>query len=236
MQTGLSLSLSVCCPFRRGRADGDVAFDRGDGSGRAGGRGLQMALVPPHISAASSSVHRWGGGFLAEWLARAFTAEMRAVVQRVSEASVTVDGEVVGAIGVGFLVLVCAMDGDGDSDVAWMRAKLPALRIFPNEAGRFDRSLTDVGGAILLVSQFTLSAELAPGRSKGNRPAFTGAEAPAAAAARVDALAAALREDGVVVETGRFGAHMEVALVNSGPVTLWLESRPGTAAGQGQPS
>ena len=158
---------------------------------------------------------------------------MRAVVQRVSQASVTVDGEVVGAIGVGLAVLVCAMAGDGDSDVAWMRVKLPALRIFPNDAGRFDRALADVGGAVLLVSQFTLAAELAPGRSKGNRPAFTGAEAPDAAAARVAALADGLRADGVAVETGRFGAHMDVALVNSGPVTLWLDSRPAGPAGQG---
>jgi D-tyrosyl-tRNA(Tyr) deacylase len=170
------------------------------------------------------------GRFLAIAVERALTAFMRAVVQRVKEASVSVDGDVVGAIGVGFLVLVCAMEGDADSDVAWLRAKLPALRVFPNDAGRFDRSLTDVGGALLVVSQFTLAAELSPGRSKGNRPAFTGAEAPDAAAARVAALAAGLRADGVVVETGRFGAHMDVALINDGPVTLWLDSRPGTVA------
>ena len=162
---------------------------------------------------------------------------MRAVVQRVSFASVTVDGEagpeVVGAIGSGLLVLVCAMAGDTADDVAWLASKLPALRICPDEAGRMNRSLLDrepADRALLVVSQFTLSAPIGPGVSKGNRPAFVAAMAPEPAAAMVNDLMQRLRSAGCVVAGGRFGAHMRVALENDGPVTLWVDTRAGREA------
>jgi D-tyrosyl-tRNA(Tyr) deacylase len=158
---------------------------------------------------------------------------MRALVQRVSSAAVLVDGGVVGAIGPGLLVLACAMDGDTDEDVAWLAAKLPALRVFPDAQDRMNLALGDAPGrGLLVVSQFTLSADLGPGVSKGNRPAFTAAMAPAPAAAMVDDLVGRLRAAGCTVETGRFGAHMAVQLVNDGPVTLWLDTR---RAGQPSP-
>jgi D-tyrosyl-tRNA(Tyr) deacylase len=162
---------------------------------------------------------------------------MRAVVQRVSSASVTVDGdagpEVVGAIGAGLLVFVCAMAGDTADDIAWLASKLPALRIFPDEAGRINRALLDrepTERALLVVSQFTLSAPLGPGVSKGNRPAFVAAMPPEPAAAMVDDLIQRLRAGGCVVAGGRFGAHMRVALENDGPVTLWVDTRAGREA------
>ena len=162
---------------------------------------------------------------------------MRAVVQRVSSASVTVDGdvgpEVVGAIGPGLLVLVCAMGGDTAEDVAWLAQKLPALRIFPDDAGRMNLALLDrpvADRGILVVSQFTLSAPLGPGIGKGNRPAFTAAMAPAPAAALVESLKERLAAAGCQVAGGRFGAHMRVALENDGPVTLWLDTRAGREA------
>lgn len=152
---------------------------------------------------------------------------MRALVQRVSSAAVVVDGEVVGRIGPGLLVLACAMAGDTDRDVAWLAAKLPALRIFPDAAGRMNTALGDEPGrGLLVISQFTLSADLGPGVAKGNRPAFTAAMAPGPASAMVDDLIRRLRAGGCVVEAGRFGAHMDVQLVNDGPVTLWLDTWP----------
>lgn len=144
---------------------------------------------------------------------------MRCIVQRVSQASVTVDGTVTGAIERGLLVLVGIGQGDTEAELQWMADKLVRLRIFDDAAGRFDRSLLDVGGAVLSVSQFTLFADT----RKGTRPSFTGAGAPAAAEAlwlRFNELVAAT---GVRVATGVFGAHMDVALVNDGPVTMQLE-------------
>jgi len=163
---------------------------------------------------------------------------MRAVVQRVRRAEVEVEGEVVGAIGRGLLVLACAMDGDGDADVAWLADKLPALRVFPNEQGRMDLCLSQLPAAeqgLLLVSQFTLAADLGPGVSKGNRPAFTSAMAPAAASACVDKLAASLRTrlPAGAVRMGVFGADMKVTLENDGPVTLWLDTRRSPRLGEG---
>lgn len=148
---------------------------------------------------------------------------MRAVVQRVSRARVVVEGESVGSIGVGLLVLVGAMHDDQAADVAWMDKKLASLRVFADEAGKMNRSVRDVGGSILLVSQFTLCAET----SKGNRPSFGAALAPEKAAEMIGALAAALRSS-VPVETGRFGADMAVELTNDGPVTILLDSRGGS--------
>jgi len=145
---------------------------------------------------------------------------MRAVVQRVSRAEVRCGGEV-RAIGVGLVVLVAVEADDAAPDVRYVTDKVAQLRIFENDAGKMDRSVRDVGGEVMLVSQFTLAASLA----KGRRPDFTGAERPAAAAAQVEALAQAVREAGCPVVRGLFGAHMEVELVNDGPVTIWIDSR-----------
>ena len=143
---------------------------------------------------------------------------MRAVVQRVSEARVRVDGEVVGEIGQGLCVLVGVSREDGEGEAARLADKVAKLRIFENEDGRFDRSLLDVAGEALVVSQFTLIANT----GKGNRPSFSEAAAPEAAEQLFESFCAALREAGVRVETGRFGARMAVALVNDGPVTIVL--------------
>ena len=152
---------------------------------------------------------------------------MRVVLQRVSQASVDVGGETVGAIGRGVLLLVGVGRGDTEADADVLAAKIGKLRIFPDPqdgAGRpMDRSLYEVGGSCLVVSQFTLLASV----RKGNRPSFTAAEDPAPAAALCEAFAARLRAQGLSVATGRFGASMQVALVNDGPVTILLESQGG---------
>ena len=145
---------------------------------------------------------------------------VRALVQRVSEASVEVAGEPVAEIGPGLLVLVAAGAGDSAADAAWMAGKVARLRVLADEDGRMNRSVLDTGGGVLAVSQFTLYGDA----SRGNRPGFTAAAPPDQAEAIVDAFAAALRELGVPVRQGVFGAHMRVALVNDGPVTIWLES------------
>jgi D-aminoacyl-tRNA deacylase len=147
---------------------------------------------------------------------------VRALIQRVSEASVEVGGERVAAVGGGLLVLVAAGLGDGPDAPAQLAAKVARLRIFADAEGRMNRSITDVGGEALVVSQFTLYADV----RRGNRPGFTGAAPPEVGERLVDAFAAALRELGVPVQTGRFGAHMQVALVNDGPVTIWLDLPP----------
>jgi D-tyrosyl-tRNA(Tyr) deacylase len=145
---------------------------------------------------------------------------VRAVVQRVSSARVVVDGEVVGEIERGLCVLLGVAQGDGEAKVERLAGRVARLRIFENEEGRFDRSLLDVGGAALLVSQFTLIADTA----KGNRPSFTEAAPPEQAEPLYQAFCAALRELGVDVATGRFGARMAVELVNDGPVTIVLDA------------
>lgn len=145
---------------------------------------------------------------------------MRVLLQRVTEASVSVDGETVGAIQRGYLMLVGVAPGDTDTTASAVAAKVANLRLFPDDAGRFDRSLLDVGGGALVVSQFTLFADT----RKGRRPSFVGAARPETAAPLCDAFASALHEAGVSrVETGRFGADMKVSLVNDGPVTVWVE-------------
>ena len=148
---------------------------------------------------------------------------MRAVVQRVSEARVEVDGRVTGRIAGGLLVLVAAGQGDADADVDWMARKVAELRIFEDDAGKMNRSVEDIGGAVLAVSQFTLYGDC----RKGRRPSFVKAQEPAAASAAVDRFVALLKGRGLVVETGEFGASMDVHLVNRGPVTLVLDSREG---------
>lgn len=145
---------------------------------------------------------------------------MKVLVQRVSEASVTVAGETVGQIGPGLLALVCAMRGDGEDEPARMAARVARLRVFHDEAGRMNRSILDTGGAVLAISQFTLAADL----RSGNRPGFSWAAAPEDGRRLVDAFCDALRGYGIAVETGRFGAEMRVALINDGPVTIMLDS------------
>ena len=144
---------------------------------------------------------------------------MRALVQRVTQASVTVAGERIGEIGPGLLILVCAMQGDSDDLPDRLAAKIAKLRIFRDEEGRMNRSLLDTGGAALVVSQFTLAADT----SRGNRPGFSTAAPPDRGEALYESFAAALRALGVKVATGRFGADMAVALVNDGPVTIPLD-------------
>ena len=144
---------------------------------------------------------------------------MRVVLQRVRRASVTVEGRVVGSIGRGFLALVGVTATDGEAEVAWMAEKLSGIRLFGDAEGKMNLGLGDVDGAVLAVSQFTLYGDA----RKGRRPSFIAAAAPEIAEPIFDALVRALRERGVRVETGRFGAMMEVELVNDGPVTLVLE-------------
>jgi len=146
---------------------------------------------------------------------------VRAVVQRVSSASVRIDGETVGACGRGLLVLVGVGRGDTTEIASRLAARIARLRIFPDEVDRFDRSLLDTGGEALVVSQFTLLAD--GKRQKGSRPSFSDAARPEVAEPLVGAFADALRAEGAHVETGVFGARMAVELVNDGPVTLILE-------------
>lgn len=145
---------------------------------------------------------------------------MRIVLQRVARASVRVDAKVVGQIGPGLLLLVGVGRGDGPDDVAYLANKALTLRIFADEAGKMNRSLLEVGGAVLAVSQFTLYGDT----GKGRRPGFDAAAPPQEAEPLFDAFVAALRAGGAPVETGRFGAQMHVELVNAGPVTFILES------------
>ena len=146
---------------------------------------------------------------------------MRAVVQRVSEASVTVEGRVTGAIGRGFLVLVCAMAGDTEKEADRLARKIAALRIFKDEAGKMNLPLAAVGGDVLAVSQFTLAAQ---GIESGNRPGFSKAAAPDVGQRLYDQFCTVLRAEGLRVETGIFGADMKVALVNDGPVTILFDT------------
>ncbi len=144
---------------------------------------------------------------------------MRALIQRVSEAEVRVDDAVIGATGPGLLVLVCAMQGDGDAQADALAAKVAKLRIFKDEAGKMNRSVRYMGGGALVVSQFTLAADT----SRGTRPGFSQAAAPEEGRRLYERFAEALTSEGVPVETGEFGADMQVSLVNDGPVTIWLE-------------
>lgn len=148
---------------------------------------------------------------------------MRAVVQRVARAEVAVDREVIGEIEQGFLVLLGVGHDDTQADAVALAAKLVGLRVFSDEEGRMNRSLTEVGGSVLLVSQFTLLGDV----RKGRRPSFTAAAPPELAEPLVAEVAAAIESHGVPVATGRFGAAMEVSLVNDGPVTVILEVREG---------
>jgi D-tyrosyl-tRNA(Tyr) deacylase len=144
-----------------------------------------------------------------------------AVVQRVDEASVSVDGQVAGKIGRGLAVLVAVHRDDTAADVAWTAAKLVALRLFPNGEKDFDSSAADVGGSVLLVSNFTVAAKT----QKGRRPSFDEAADAQSGLPLFNHLAELLAASGVPVETGRFGAHMKVSILNDGPVTVLVDSR-----------
>ena len=144
---------------------------------------------------------------------------MRALLQRVSRASVTVENTVVGEIGPGLLILVCAMQGDTEANAEKLAQKISKLRIFQDEAGKMNRSVTDIQGAALVVSQFTLAADT----SRGNRPGFSTAASPDEGERLYEYFAGQVASLGIPVATGRFGADMDVELVNDGPVTIWME-------------
>lgn len=145
---------------------------------------------------------------------------MRVVVQRVKRASVTVEGETVGEIGAGLLVLLGIREGDGNRDIAFLADKLANLRIFPDEQDKMNRSVRDINGGILVVSQFTLYGDC----RKGRRPSFIGAARPEIAIPLYEQFVAELKALGLPTETGRFGAMMDVSLINDGPVTLIIDS------------
>lgn len=145
---------------------------------------------------------------------------MRAILQRVTRATVGVDGVEIAAIGAGLVVLLGVGHGDDEATARALAAKVANLRIFRDEAGLTNRSLIDVEGSALVISQFTLFADT----RKGRRPSFLGAAEPATAAARYETFASALEEIGLTVARGRFGAEMAVELVNDGPMTIWLDT------------
>lgn len=145
---------------------------------------------------------------------------MRALIQRVSEASVTVDTDRVAEIGPGLLILICAMQGDTDPEAGKLASKIARLRIFKDDAGRMNRSVLDIGGSALVVSQFTLAADT----SRGNRPGFSAAADPAEGNRLYELFADQLEAQGVPVAKGRFGADMKVHLLNDGPVTIWMDT------------
>ncbi|QDU98449.1 D-aminoacyl-tRNA deacylase [Lignipirellula cremea] len=146
---------------------------------------------------------------------------MRACVQRVTQASVEVDGQIVGAIEDGLLVLLGVGQGDADADAVFLANKIVGLRIFEDDAGKMNRSLSETGGAVLAVSQFTLYGDC----RKGRRPSFIQAASPEQGEQLYEAFVAAVAAAGIRVATGRFRTHMKVALVNDGPVTLWLDTQ-----------
>lgn len=144
---------------------------------------------------------------------------MRAVLQRVTEAQVRVGGQLVGETGKGFLILVCAMAGDTEAQAEKLAAKIAKLRVFKDEQGKMNLSARDIGGAALVVSQFTLAADL-----RGNRPGFSSAAPPVEGERLYLHFSQALEREGVPVANGQFGADMSVSLVNNGPVTIWMDT------------
>lgn len=145
---------------------------------------------------------------------------MRALIQRVAEASVTVDGEVLGEIGAGLLILICAMQGDTEAQADRLAAKIAKLRIFKDDEGRMNRSVLDMGGSALIVSQFTLAADT----SRGNRPGFSTAAAPEDGQRLYEYFADQVAAQGIPLAKGSFGADMKVRLLNDGPVTIWMDT------------
>lgn len=145
---------------------------------------------------------------------------MRALLQRVTEATVAVDGQVIGKCGEGLMILVCAMQGDTEASAEKLAQRVAKLRMFRDEAGKTNLSIKDISGSALVVSQFTLSADT----SRGNRPGFSQAAAPDLGRALYEHFASSLRAEGIPVETGEFGAEMKVSLTNDGPFTIWVEA------------
>ena len=152
---------------------------------------------------------------------------MRWLLQRVREARVEVGERVIGEIGYGLLIFICAVEGDSDAEAELLARKIGKLRILRDEQGKMNRSILDVGGGVLVVSQFTLAADL----SRGNRPGFSRAAAPDVGRELYECFCRLLADQGITVETGEFGAEMAVSLVNDGPVTIWMDSSDG-AKGQ----
>jgi D-tyrosyl-tRNA(Tyr) deacylase len=146
---------------------------------------------------------------------------MRALLQRVSEARVSVGGQVIGEVAGGLLILICAVEGDSVAEAELLARKVAKLRIFRDEEDRMNRSITDIGGSVLVVSQFTLAADL----SRGNRPGFSRAAAPEVGRELYEQFCRLIAAEGIAVETGEFGADMAVSLINDGPVTIWMGSR-----------
>lgn len=144
---------------------------------------------------------------------------MRAVLQRVSGASVAVEGAVVGKVGAGLLILICAMQGDTEAEADRLAAKIAKMRIFKDEAGKMNLSVKDIGGAALVVSQFTLAADL-----RGNRPGFSHAANPDEGKRLYEYFVTRIAAEGIAVQTGIFGADMDVSLNNDGPVTIWIDT------------
>ena len=144
---------------------------------------------------------------------------MRAVLQRVSRASVSVDGATVGEIGPGLMILVCAMQGDTEAQADKLAAKIAKLRIFKDDQGKMNLSVKEAGNAALIVSQFTLAADL-----RGNRPGFSPAASPEEGKRLYEHFTTRIAAEGIAVQTGVFGADMDVSLVNQGPVTIWLDT------------
>ncbi len=144
---------------------------------------------------------------------------MRALIQRVSQASVSVDGKIAGQIGHGLLILICAMAGDRDASAQTLATKIAKLRIFRDDAGKMNLSIRDIGGAALIVSQFTLAADL-----RGNRPGFSTAANPAEGQRLYDRFTAMMAAEGIATANGIFGADMAVSLTNDGPVTIWIDT------------
>jgi D-tyrosyl-tRNA(Tyr) deacylase len=145
---------------------------------------------------------------------------MRALLQRITHAAVSVDGKVIGRSGPGLLILICAMQGDTEAQADKLAAKISKLRIFKDDAGKMNRSVLETGGSALVISQFTLAADT----SRGNRPGFSDAASPETGDRLYQYFAKCLGALGVPVQTGEFGADMQVELLNDGPVTIWMEA------------
>jgi D-tyrosyl-tRNA(Tyr) deacylase len=146
---------------------------------------------------------------------------MRALLQRVHTASVSVEGKTIGAIGPGLLILICAMQGDTEAEADQLAAKIAKLRIFKDDAGKMNLSLKDTAGAALIVSQFTLAADT----TRGNRPGFSPAASPEDGRRLYEYFSKVMQDHGIPVATGEFGADMDVSLTNAGPVTIWLDTK-----------
>ncbi|MFY0681213.1 MAG: D-tyrosyl-tRNA(Tyr) deacylase [Thalassovita sp.] len=144
---------------------------------------------------------------------------MRAVLQRVTDGKVSVDGTVIGETGPGLVILICAMQGDTTAQADQLALKISKLRIFKDESGKMNRSVVDINGSALVISQFTLAADT----SRGNRPGFSAAAAPDVGKELYEYFAQALAGLGIPVQTGEFGADMKVSLTNDGPVTIWMD-------------